>query len=368
MNRLVQPLQGIRVLDFSTLLPGPLASLILAEAGAEVMKLERPGRGEEMRSYPPFWDGESATFAILNCGKSGLEIDLKAPDAAVRLEPHIREADIVLEQFRPGVMKRLGFDYESLRRINPRLIYCSMTGYGQEGPKSDRAGHDLNYIGDSGLLDLAHGTGEAPVIPPVLAADIAGGSYPAVMNILLALRQRDLTGEGVYLDIAMAENLFPFAFWAWGEGQLSGNWPSSGKGLLIGGSPRYHLYPAKCGRLVAVAALEDKFWDRFCAAIGLDDPGGEDEALISKVGQLIGQKPAEAWEEIFATANCCCTIVRTLAEAMRDNHFLARGLFCHQVQNQAGKTMRALPVPVMPVFRKPPGTAKSAPVVRKKNG
>jgi len=361
MSKPLQPLQDIKILDFSTLLPGPLASLILAEAGAEVLKLERPGFGEEMRYYPPFWDGESATYALLNRGKSGLEIDLKSAKAKARLIPLIEQADILLEQFRPGVMKRLGFDYEAVRKINPRLIYCSITGYGQNGPKARRAGHDLNYIGDSGLLSLSAGRGVAPVVPPVLAADIAGGTYPAVMNILLALRQRDLTGQGVYLDIAMAENLFPFAFWTWGEGQLSGEWPQSGKGLLTGGSPRYHLYPARCGRLVAVAALEDKFWEIFCGIIGLSERGGEPEALILAITGLIGQKDANEWAAEFEEANCCCTIVKTLDEAMRDAQFAARGLFDHQVQNQSGKSMNALPVPVMDVFRKPADKPQKAP-------
>ncbi len=354
MNTLVQPLQGIKVVDFSTLLPGPLASLILAEAGAEVLKLERPG-GEEMRRYPPFWGGESSCFALLNRGKKGLEIDLKSKEGRARLEAFLREADILLEQFRPGVMKRLGLDYESVQAINPKLIYCSISGYGQNGPKAQRAGHDLNYIGDSGVLDLSCGPEEAPVIPPVLAADIAGGSYPAVVNILLALRQRDLTGRGVHLDIAMAENLYPFAFWAWGEGQASGNWPVSGEGLLTGGSPRYHLYRAKCGRLVAVAALEDKFWDAFCTIIGLDERDGEDDDLVNAVARRIGLRSAAEWEIEFEAANCCCTIVKTLGEAMKDEHFEARGLFEHQVQNHAGAKMAALPVPVAPVFRKPAG-------------
>ncbi len=365
MSQPVQPLQGIKILDFSTLLPGPLASLMLAEAGAEVLKLERPGFGEEMRYYPPFWDGESATYALLNRGKDGLEIDLKSKTSKAVLEPLIAGADIVLEQFRPGVMKRLGLDYGQMRKINPKLIYCSITGYGQNGPKADRAGHDLNYIGDSGLLNLSHGPDAAPVIPPVLAADIAGGSYPAVMNILLALRQRDLTGEGVYLDIAMAENLFPFAFWAWGAGHLDGAWPAPGEGLLTGGSPRYHLYRAKCGRLVAVAALEDKFWHKFCDIIGLAARDGDHDKLIDAVARRIGQRSAAAWEPLFAAANCCCSIVKTLEEAMRDAQFVSRGRFDHQVQNSAGKTMNALPVAVADVFRKSAKDPQKAPQIKK---
>ena len=146
------PLSGVKVLDFSTLLPGPMATLFLAEAGAEVIKIERPGSGEDMRHYPPFWGRESINFAMLNRGKKSLAMDLKNPDERERLRPLIESADVLVEQFRPGVMKRLGLDYEAVARINPTVIYCSISGFGQTGPKRDRAGHDLNYIGDAGLL------------------------------------------------------------------------------------------------------------------------------------------------------------------------------------------------------------------------
>ena len=247
-----QPLAGIKVLDFSTLLPGPLASLILAEAGAEVIKLEKPG-GEEMRHYAPRWGKESASFTLLNRGKKCLAIDLKDPEALAALRPLIEEADVLVEQFRPGVMDRLGLGYAALSEINPRLVYCSVSGYGATGPKARTAGHDLNYLGDSGILSLSSGDAARPTLPPVLAADIAGGSYPAVINILLALLQREKTGRGAHLDIAMCENLLPFAFWALAEGQVTGQWPGNGDGLLTGGSPRYQLYPTADGRLLAAA-------------------------------------------------------------------------------------------------------------------
>ncbi|MDW3119070.1 MAG: CaiB/BaiF CoA-transferase family protein [Roseovarius pacificus] len=160
------PLDNIRVLDFSTLLPGPMATLFLAEAGAEVIKIERPGRGEEMRSYVPKWGEDSANFAMLNRGKKSLALNLKDAGERERLIPLLKEADILVEQFRPGVMERLGFGYDDVAAINPGIIYCSITGYGQSGPKALRAGHDLNYIGDSGLLALACGTPDTPVIPP----------------------------------------------------------------------------------------------------------------------------------------------------------------------------------------------------------
>ncbi|MGI9462919.1 MAG: CaiB/BaiF CoA transferase family protein, partial [Aestuariivirgaceae bacterium] len=224
-RRAQQPLGGIKVLDFTTLLPGPLAGLMLSEAGASVLKVERPGSGEEMRGYEPRWGRESLDFSMLNAGKKSLAIDLKDRRQLELLIPLIREADVLLEQFRPGVMERLGLGYEAVSGINPRIIYCSITGYGQYGPKSDVAGHDLNYVGDTGLLSLSMGDPSRPTVPPVLAADLAGGSYPAVVNVLLALFSREKTGQGCYLDIAMTDNMFMLMTWAIGRGLSEDDWP-----------------------------------------------------------------------------------------------------------------------------------------------
>src|SRR5499426_3585125 len=262
----MQPLKDILVLDFTTLLPGPLATLMLAEAGAEVIKIERLG-GEDMRAYPPRFDGFSAVFALVNRGKKSVTLDLTRERD--RLLPLLRRADVLVEQFRPGVMQRLGLGYDDVRQINPRLIYCSITGYGQEGPRAGEAGHDLNYIGNTGLLALQPGPAEQPVVPPALIADIGGGTFPAVINILLALRQRDLTGQGCYLDIAMTDAMFTFAGHAFASGNATGAFPGSGDARLTGGSPRYQLYPTKDGKLVTCAALEQQFWAAFTAAIGL---------------------------------------------------------------------------------------------------
>src|SRR5512141_2488148 len=261
----MQPLSGLFVLDFTTLLPGPLASLMLAEAGAEVIKIERPG-GEDMRRFPPIFDGESAPFALLNRGKKNLTLDLKNEADRDKLKPLLKRADILLEQFRPGVMARLGLGYDELRSVNPRLIYCSISGYGQSGPRVDEAGHDINYIGNTGLLDLQPGPAENPVVPPLLVADIAGGSFPAVINILLALRARDQSGQGCQLDIAMSDAMFTFGWYALALGSASGRFPAPGEMWLTGGSPRYQLYPTKDGKIVACGAIEQKFWMAFTAA------------------------------------------------------------------------------------------------------
>jgi len=349
-----QPLSGLCVLDFTTLLPGPLATLMLAEAGAEVIKIERPG-GEEMRAAAPRLDGDSVAFALLNRGKTSRVLDLKREEDRAALAPLLARADILVEQFRPGVMERLGLGYDAVRRVNPGIIYCSISGYGQSGPRAAEAGHDLNYIGATGLLALNPGPTGQPTVPPMLAADIAGGSFPAIINILLALRQRDRSGDGCRIDIAMADAMFTFAWHALAAGQAGGRYPGAGDALLAGGSPRYQLYPTRDRKLVACAALEQKFWLAFCAAIGLGEGQADDRpdpaATRAAVAMIIGERTAEEWRPVLAAADCCATIVASLEEAVRDPHFVARGIFARQVGMPNGKVLPALPVPIAPALR-----------------
>ncbi|MBC7728097.1 MAG: CoA transferase [Microbacteriaceae bacterium] len=357
----MRPLDGIRVLDFSTLLPGPLATLMLAEAGAEVLKIERPGRGDEMRSYTPSFGDDSVNFALLNRGKRSLAVDMKDPKAVERLHALVREADIVIEQFRPGVMDRLGLGYEALSALNDKIIYCAITGWGQTGPSALVAAHDLNYVAETGLLGLAAGADGAPVLPPALIADIAGGTYPAVINILLALRQRDRTGKGCKLDIAMADNLFTFMYWAIGNAQAAGQWPTPGGDLVTGGSPRYQVYRTADDRFIAAAPLEDKFWGNLLAAIEapatLEADAGSPAAARAEVQRRIGAQPASHWAARFAGRDVCCSIVPTLAEALAHPHFAARGVFAHSLEAAPGQQMAALPVPVDGQFRAAAGAA-----------
>jgi crotonobetainyl-CoA:carnitine CoA-transferase CaiB-like acyl-CoA transferase len=361
----MRPLEGLLVLDFSTLLPGPLATLLLAEAGAEVVKVERPDGGDEMRRYEPLWGRDSVSFALLNRGKKSVALDLKDPAERERLRALVKRADILVEQYRPGVMARLGLDYDSVAALNPRLVYCSITGYGQTGPKRDVAGHDLNYISDTGLLSLSMGPDSAPVVPPALIADVAGGAYPAVMSILLALRERDRTGRGRRLDVAMSDNLFAFMYWAIGSGLGAGAWPKSGAELVTGGSPRYRLYPTADGFVVAAAPLEQKFWETFCDLVGLEPTLREDRrdpaATAARVGEIIRSRSAEEWRARFAGRDCCCSIVATVEAALGDPHFAARGLFAHRLTNETGASLPALPVPIDPAFRGPPDETRSAP-------
>ncbi len=352
-----QPLSGVLVLDFTTLLPGPLATLMLAEAGAEVIKIERPG-GEEMRAMPPYWNGVGAAFALLNRGNQSLMLDLKRDADRAQLDALLGRADVLVEQFRPGVMERLGLGQKVLREKHPRLIYCSISGYGQEGPRAEEAGHDINYLAATGLLALQPGPLESPVVPPALIADIGGGSFPAVINILLALRQRDATGEGGYLDIAMADAMFTFAWLGLARGFASGRFPGPGELPLVGASPRYQLYPTQDGALVACGALEQKFWLAFTRAIGLPaelvDDRRDRSATRKAIAEIVATRPADAWRPILAAADCCATIVQSLEEAVRDPHFVARGLFAHKLVGAGGATIPALPVPIAPSFRPAP--------------
>ena len=357
MNELEKgALKGVKVLDFSTLLPGPLASLFLAETGAEVIKIERPVTGDEMRLSHPKWSDESVSFSMLNRGKKSLCLDLKDQSSKGILKPLIETADIIIEQFRPGVMKRLGLDYESIKKINSKIIYVSITGYGQTGPKKMVAGHDLNYIGNTGLLSLSMGTKEKPTVPPALIADIAGGSYPAIINILLALRKRDLHQTGSFLDISMSDNLFPFMFWALGSGFASNTWPLNSDSILSGGSPRYNIYETKDGSYIAAAPLENRFWKKFCKVIKLpkkfEHMEGNQEEVITKVREIIILKDKDYWAHFFDEADCCCSIVKSVEEAINENHFKIRNVFEKQIANEEGQIIPALPIPIDSQFRK----------------
>ena len=349
-------LEGIKVIDFSTLLPGPLASLFLSETGAEVIKIEKPGVGDEIRLSNPQWGEQSVSFSLLNRGKKILSLDLKDPKNLKILIPILKEADIIIEQFRPGVMKRLGLDYERIKKINQDIIYVSITGYGQYGPKSMVAGHDLNYIGNAGLLSISMGRENDTVVPPALVADIAGGSYPAVINILLALRKRDLNKEGSYIDLSMTENLFPFMFWGLGSGFAHNKWPGNSDGVLSGGSPRYNIYKTSDGSYVAAAPLEDRFWNKFCEAIELPKKfikmQNDQEKVIQEIRKIIGQKEKNYWLDVFNKADCCCSIVKSIEEAINDNHFKVRKIFENKIINNLGEEIPALPIPVDMQFRK----------------
>jgi crotonobetainyl-CoA:carnitine CoA-transferase CaiB-like acyl-CoA transferase len=268
------------------------------------------------------------------------------------MRPLLESADVIVEQFRPGVMDRLGLGYEALKAINPRIIYCAITGWGQSGPKADIAAHDLNYVAESGMLALAAGADGAPVVPAALLADVAGGTYPAVINVLLALRDR--TGLGCKLDIAMADNLFTFLYWAIGNGLVAGQWPKPGGDLVTGGSPRYNIYRTADDKYLAAAPLEQKFWENFCELIALDgrfrSDIGHEAATKAEVARIIAGRDSSHWRRVFEGKDVCCCIVVSVEEALRNPHFAAREIF-KRTLTDGTRSIQALPVPIAEAFR-----------------
>jgi alpha-methylacyl-CoA racemase len=343
------PLEGIRVLDFTTLLPGPLATLFLAEAGASVLKIERP-TGDPGRNSRTRHNGEPIEFALLNRGKKSIVADLKNDEHKRIVMRLAEEADVLVEQFRPGVMARLGLGYSDLQAANPRLIYCSISGYGQTGPLAQVAGHDLNYVARSGMLGQSIDGDGKPILPQGLFADIGGGTYPAVINILLALQSRTVTGRGCHLDIAMCENTFAWMRNALAPVFVGKSATAPNHHPHTGGSPRYMVYVAQDGVALAVAPIEEPFWQRFCEIIGLPadqrDDRADPEQVRDRVAAQLLERPAAEWMKLFAGEDVCVEIVQDVQAAFDDAHFKARGVFERRLRLHDGHDMPALPVPL----------------------
>ncbi len=265
-------LEGLKILDFSTLLPGPFATTMLADLGAEVLKISGPGKPDIVLDYPPFIEGTtvSANQAWLGRNKKTMLLNLKKPGAVEVVKKLIMEYDIVMEQFRPGVMEKLGLGYEALAEINPRLIYCSLTGYGQTGPLSHRAGHDINYLARSGNMAQAGRAETGPVLTNMQVADVAVGSMNSVIGILAAVQYRNRTGKGQRVDIAMLDGLIPFNGMDGTAFLAAGKVPKR-EGERLNGGCMYDFYETKDGQYLSVGALEPKFWAEFCHCIGRED-------------------------------------------------------------------------------------------------
>ena len=360
----MQPLKGLLVLDFATLLPGPLAALMLAEAGAEVIKIERPG-GEDMRRFAPVVDGESAAFALLNRGKQVMTFDLKSEADRATLMPLIARADILIEQFRPGVMARLGLGYDDLKTINPKLIYCAISGYGQNGPRGGEAGHDLNYIGNTGLLDLQPGPPDAPVVPPALIADIAGGSFPAVINILLALRARDQSGQGCFIDIAMTDAMFTFAWYALALGSVTASFQNLARCRWSAVHRDISFTRPRMARLSLAAPSSRNSGMRSARPSDCRRNSPPTSAIQRRRAR---QLPIDCRANVgrMAADFHAGRLLRHHCHAAGRSHarsaFFGRGLFAHEIESAGGKIMPALPLPIAPVFREKPSAKKAPPL------
>lgn len=327
------PLASLKILDFSTLLPGPFASLLLADMGAEVLRIESPSRMDLLRVLPPHDRGVSASHAYLNRNKRSLALDLKQAAALDVVKQLLKDYDIVLEQFRPGVMERLGLGYEALKAINPKLIYVSITGYGQTGPYKDRAGHDINYLALAGLASYTGRADSGPLPLGMQVADIAGGSLHGVIGLLAAVIARQQTGQGQHLDVSMTDCAFSLNAMA-GAGYLAcGEEPGREEQMLNGGS-FYDYYRSRDGRWLSVGSLEPAFMQQLCMALGrpelaakgLSPKPAEQQALKNELKAEFEKHDFAELCELFAGVDACVEPVLSLSEALRHPQLRAREL------------------------------------------
>jgi alpha-methylacyl-CoA racemase len=318
------PLQNTRVLDLTRLLPGAVCTLMLADLGADVIKVEDPNGGDYMRWMPPLIDGQSVVFRTCNRGKRSVIIDLKAQEGRALLHKLVESADVLVEGFRPGVMARLGCDYDALQTVNSRLVYCALSGWGADGPYAQNSGHDLNYTAAAGL----NGAMEMPQVMGGQVADI-GGAYIGMAGILAALLRRESTGEGGFVDTSLSESALPFALYNWVEALALS--VGGGQGALTGGRACYRVYTAKDGRPVTLAALEPKFWANFCNAGNRPDlidnylKPERQPTLIAAVSKIFATRAAAEWDALLSDANCCFALVDQPGDAANNPHYQWRG-------------------------------------------
>lgn len=320
----LRPLQGITVLDLSRHLPGPWLARILVDLGATVIKVESPS-GDPARHLPPHLpDGMSAFFASLNAGKHTLTLNMRTPEGRQTLLELVSRVDVLVESFRAGTLAKMGLDEARMQQHNPRLICCSLTGFGQVGPDASRPGHDINFLARAGLLGMSGPAGQPPPAPSVQVGDLAGGSLPGVIGILAALMERQVTGRGRRLDISMTRSVA--AMGVFGLSRASaGLCEPPGEGLLTGGMPCYRCYRTGDDRHLSVGALEPHFFARFCAVIGCPEvavhafaTGAQAAAAVAVIEAKLAAKGGQEWAAVFATEDVCVELVRTPTEAMAD--------------------------------------------------
>lgn len=344
------PLASLKVLDFSTLLPGPFASLLLADMGAEVLRIESPTRMDLLRVLPPHDQGVSASHAYLNRNKRSLALDLKQPEALEVIRSLLQDYDIVLEQFRPGVMERLGLGYEALKAINPKLIYVSITGYGQTGPYKDRAGHDINYLALSGVASYTGRADSGPLPLGMQVADVAGGSLHGVIGLLAAVIARQQTGQGQHLDVSMTDCSFSLNALA-GAGYLACGVEPGPEDQVLNGGSFYDYYRSRDGRWLSVGSLEPAFMKQLCTALGLEELAGLGLSAAHQQ-QLKAALKAEFEKydfaelcTLFAELDACVEPVLSLGEALRHPQLQARELVT-DVPRGDGSTQEQMACPL----------------------
>ncbi|MCA9530638.1 MAG: CoA transferase [Myxococcales bacterium] len=345
-------LDGIRVLDLTRLLPGPFASMVLSDLGAQVDKVEDPRGGDYLRVTPPLaGDGMSHLHHWLNRGKRSVELDLKTPAGVETLKRMVPHYDVLLEGNRPGVMDRLGLGYETLRALHPGLIYCALTGYGQDGPLANRAGHDLNYLARCGALGLFGPEDQAPALPGVQIADVGGGLY-AVIGVLAALAARARSGEGRLVDVSLSESALTFGTFGFAS-RIGGFSPPRGADMLMGGIAPYGTYLTSDGGAVSLGSLEPKFWKAFCEGVGIEPdnlalfPGKHQSEWKERLRGIFASRTRAEWAELAERLDCCLEVVVEPADALEDPHLRARGVWS-TVQTDDGGTVTMGKTPVAP--------------------
>jgi len=365
------PLSDIRVLDLSRLLPGGFCSLMLADFGAEVLKVEDTGMGDYIRWSPPYYEGaddsaKSALYLALNRGKRSIRLNLKEARGREVLLKLAKEYDVLLESFRPGVLDRLGVGYERLREENPGLVYCAITGYGQDGPLRDRSGHDMNYLGLIGLLGLTGEKDGPPIMSGGQIADLGGGALMAAFGIMAALHERERSGKGQLVDVSMADGSLSWLALVAARYLADGVVPKRGEPELTGGLLCYRPYACKDG-WVTLGALEPKFWQAWCRGVGREDliehqfeaPGSEAHAEVERI---FLERTRDEWRE-FATHNdCCLEPVLDLDEALDSELVRAREMVVELDQPGATQPVRQLGVPVK-LSRTPGAVEKPGPAL-----
>ncbi len=362
------PLEGLRVLDLTRLLPGGFCSMLLADFGADVIKVEDTAAGDYVRWAPPFYEGVersagSALFLSLNRGKRSIRIDLKSQAGKEVLLRLARDADVLLESFRPGVLDRLGVGYERLREENPGLVYAAITGYGQDGPGRERSGHDLNYLGLNGILGLSGEADGPPVSCAAQIADLGGGALMAVVGVLVALRERDRSGLGQLVDCSMFDGSLSFLAMLAGEFLAGGPVPRRGELRLSGGIVCYRAYRCADG-YVTLGALEPKFWAAFCQGVGrpdlaehaFDPPGSDAHRALEAI---FAERTREQWRAFAAEHDCCLEPVLDLDEALDSELVAAREMVVELEQPGARRPLRLLGLPFK--LSRTPGDPARAP-------
>jgi alpha-methylacyl-CoA racemase len=364
------PLEGVKVLDLSRLLPGGFCSLLLADFGAEVLKVEDTGAGDYVRWAPPLYDGaaqsaQSALFLALNRNKRSIRVNLKEEGGREVLLRLAREYDVLLESFRPGVLDRLGVGYERLREANPGLVYCAISGYGLDGPYTERSGHDMNYLGLIGLLGLTGERDGPPIQPAGQIADIGGGALMAAFGILAALRERDRSGEGQIVDVSMADGALSWLAMVAARHFAEGTVPHRGDLELAGSIVCYRPYACRDG-WVTLGALEPKFWQAWCRGVGREDliekqfeaPGSETHAEVERI---FLERTREEWRAFASEHDCCLEPLLDLDEALDSELVRAREMVVELDQPGAGK-VKQLNTPIK-MSRTPGGVHAPGPVL-----